>query len=333
MLDIFKGDAFSVLSLTDRVNKFPFIPQRAGQVIDWSEESVATTVIAIEELGGVLSIVNPSARGGPGTSMAKDKRKLRNLTIPHYQIDDGVYAEEVQGIRAFGQESQLETVQGVVDARMQRHVQMSLDPTMEFMRMGALRGIILNGDASTLYNLFTEFNVAQPTEVAFNLTVSASGVVRQLCTAVIRTITAAMGSQPFMGVHAFCSDTFWDELIANAEVRATYLQQQEASQLRQGVTYSTLNFGGILFENYRGSGATPFVIADKAHFFPVGSPGLWKTVYAPADYIETVNTLGIPRYAKQFPMPNDKGINLEVQMNPLSYCVRPATLVQGRKGA
>jgi hypothetical protein len=56
-------------------------------------------------------------------------------------------------------------------------------------------------------------------------------------------------------------------------------------------------------------------------------------VYAPADYIETVNTKGMPRYAKQYPMPNDKGVNLEVQSNPLCYCVRPNTLVQGKRGA
>lgn len=333
MLDIFKSDAFSVLTLTDRVNKFPYVPGRAGQIIDWSEEGVATLVIAIEEFGGVLSLVNPSARGGPGSTVGKDKRKLRNLTIPHYQIDDGIYAEEVQGIRAFGEESVVQTVQGVVDARVGRHVMLSLDPTLEFMRLGAARGIILNGDGSTLYNLFTEFNVTQPTEVAFDLTNAANGAVRVTCTNVIRTITNAMGNVPFSGVYAFCSDSFWDDLIKNSEVRATYLNQQEASQLRQGVAYSTLNFGGITFENYRGSGATPFVITDKAHFFPYGSPGLWRTVYAPADYIETVNTIGLPRYVKQFPMPNDKGVNLEVQMNPLSYCTRPGTLVQGKRGA
>lgn len=334
MLDVFKADGFSIMQMTDRLNKMPFIPGRAGQVIDWSEESVSTTVIAIEEIGGVLTLVNPSARGGPGMAVAKDKRKLRNLTVPHFQIDDGIYAEEVQGIRAFGQESQVQTVQGVVDARMQAHVQLRLDPTLEYMRVGALRGIILNGDGSTLYNLFTEFGVAQPTEVAFDLANAVNGAVRTSCTNVIRTISNAMGGVPFTGVHAFASDSFWDALIANAEVRASYLQQQEASQLRQGVAYSTLNFGGILFENYRGSvGATQFALTDKAHFFPVGSPGLWRTVYAPADYIETVNTLGLPRYAKQFPMSNDKGVNLEVQMNPLSYNTRPDTLVQGRKGA
>jgi hypothetical protein len=57
---------------------------------------------------------------------------------------------------------------------------------------------------------------------------------------------------------------------------------------------------------------------------------LFRTVYAPADYIETVNTIGLPRYAKQYPMPNDKGISLEMQMNALNYCTRPRVLIKGK---
>jgi len=335
ILDIFKGDAFTVTSLTNAVNKLPYVPGRASQVIDWNEQGIATTTIMIEEQSGTLTLINPTGRGGPGVSVAKDKRKARNLTVPHIQIDDAVMAEEVQGIRAFGQESQVQTVQDIVNMRMQQHLMLKVDPTLEYQRMGALRGIILNPDGSTLYNLFTEFNVTQPTEIAFDLTNSANGAVRKLCTDVVRTIASAMGAIPFGGVYAFVSDSFWDDLIKNSEVRATYLQQAEASQLREGVAYGTLRFGGITFENYRGAitGSTQFVLTDKAHFFPVLSPGFWNTVYAPADYVETVNTIGLPRYAKQYPMPNDKGVFLEVQSNPLSYAARPNALVQGRRGA
>jgi hypothetical protein len=52
-------------------------------------------------------------------------------------------------------------------------------------------------------------------------------------------------------------------------------------------------------------------------------------VYAPADYIETVNTMGLPRYVKQYPMPNDKGIHIDTQMNVLSFCTRPLALLNG----
>lgn len=334
MLDVFKQDAFSILSLTDAINKLPFIPGRAGKVIDWSESGVPTTSIAIEEVNGVLQLVNPSPRGGPGASVPKQKRVARSLSVPHYQVDDAIYAEEVQGVRAFGQENQTQTVFARVTERMQQHIQLTLDPTLEYQRVGALKGIIVNQDASTLYNLFNEFNVAQPAEVAFDFGNKKDGDIRATCTAIVRTIATALGGGTFTGVYAFCSDSFWDALIKNAEVRATYLQQEAASQLREGVAYSTLNFGGITFENYRGAvGNTKFITDDKANFFPVGSPGLWRTVYAPADYIETVNTIGLPRYAKQWQMENGKGVNMECQSNPLSYCTRPGVLVQGKMGA
>lgn len=333
MLDIFKSDAFSVMALTDAINAAPFIPGRAGEVVNWAESGVAQTSIAIEERGGVLSLIMPTPRGGPGDAIAKQKRTLRNLTIPHYQRDDGIMADEVQGIREFGQESQLQTVEGVVKGRLAEHAR-DFDATLEYQRVGAVKGIILNGDGSTLYNLYTEFDVAAQSEVDFNLDAASTGAVRETCAGVVRMIAKSLGGQPFKGVYGFCSDAFWDALIKNAEVRASYLAQQEASQLRTGTAYQALNFGGITFENYRGGigaeEATAFIATDKAHFFPVGVPGLFRTVYAPADYIETVNTIGLARYAKQYPMPNDKGISLEMQMNALNYCTRPRVLIKGK---
>ena len=334
ILDVFGSDAFGVVTLTDAINQQPFSRGRAGEVAGWSLTRVATTTIAIENLNGVLSLVNPTARGGPGDDISKKKRTLRNLTVPHYQRDDGIMADEVQGIRAFGQESQVQTVMDVVNARLAEHAR-DFDVTLEHQRVGAIKGIILNGDGSTLYNLFTEFSVSQQSEVDFNLDgQTANGAVRTTCSSVIRMIAKTLGGQPFTGVHALCSAEFWDALIANVEVRASYLSQQEASQLRDGVAYQALNFGGITFEEYRGGvgteEATGFIDANKAHFFPVGVPDLFRTVYAPADYIETVNTLGLPRYAKQYPMPNDKGVILEMQMNALNYCTRPRVLIKGK---
>lgn len=332
MLDIFKGDAFSVMSLTDAINSIPFVPGQAGRIIQWNEQGVATLSVAIESKDGVLQLINPSPRGGPGNVTDKRKRTMRQLVIPHYEIDDAIYADEVQGIRAFGQESQVETVLAKVNDRMADHVQLELDPTLEYQRVGAIKGIILNADNSTLYNLFTEFGVSQEAEVNFDFDAAspASGAVRKTCAAITRTIADNLGGVPFTGVSAFVGRDFFDALVANQETRETFLNQTEASQLRTGYAFQTFDYGGIHFEEYRGAvGGTPFIADGEARFFPVGVPGLFRTVYAPADYVETVNTIGLPRYTKQFPMPNDKGINMEMQSNALSYCTRPKVLMKG----
>lgn len=334
MLDVFAQNPFSVLSLTDAINKQPFIPGRAGQVIPWAEQGVPTTSITLEEVAGTLQLINPSARGAPGDSFAKDKRTARLLAIPHYQVDDAIYADEVQGVRAFGSESDVQTVVNMVQARQQQHVQLKLDPTLEYQRIGAIKGTILNGDGSTLYNLFTEFGVTQDTEVDFDLdnATPASGALRKKCAAIVRAAATNLDGTPFAGIYGWCGDAFWDDLIAHTEVRATYLNQAEASQLRGNAAYEMLDFGGIRFENYRGSvGGSAFINTDKCHFTPVGVPGLFRTVYAPADYVETVNTIGLPRYSRQYLMQNGKGVHLEVQMNALSYCTRPKALLVARR--
>lgn len=340
MSDAFNADAFSVVSLTDSINKLPFVPGRAGQVAGWQEEGVPTTSILIEEDEGELKLVDPSPRGGPGSAFASGVRKARSLVIPHYQVDDFIAADSVQNVRAFGSANQLEVLQDRVNAQLQKHVSWKLDPTLEFQRVGAIKGLILNADGSTLYNLFTEFGVTQETEIDFDLDAAspASGVLRGKCAAAVRTIADNAGGVPIGAIHAFCGDAFFDALLAHKEVVESYKGSPMAQVLREGyvtpngTVYGVLEFGGIIWENYRGKvGSTPFVATDACHIFPVGTPGLWRTVYAPADYEETVNTMGLPRYAKQYPTPNGKGRQLEVQMNALSYCTRPKALLKGKR--
>ncbi len=89
-------------------------------------------------------------------------------------------------------------------------------------------------------------------------------------------------------------------------------------------------FGGIVWENYRGQvGTEVFIEPDEARFFPVCVPGLFQSVYAPADYVETVNLLGRRLYAKQWVPPNGKRAEMETQMNALQICTRPACLLSG----
>jgi hypothetical protein len=333
VLDVFNSDAFSFVALTDAINKIPFAPSRASTVVDWNEQGVTTTSIEFEQVENVLTLINPSPRGGPGDTRAKPKRNVETMAIPHYELNGGVNADEVQGVRAFGQGSIMQTVQNKI-GEVQAVQAQDFDATLEYQRIGALSGIVLNGDATTYVNLFTKFNVTPQTEVDFNLDSTADdGALLATCSAVVRGMARALGGTQFQGVYAFTSDTFWDALMKNTERRKTY-QAQNAAQLRDGNAWSTFSYGGITFENYRGGvgteEGTPFIPTDKAWLFPVGVPRLFRTVYAPADYVETVNTVGLPRYSRVTPWENQKGVGIDSQMNALSYCTRPRALFKGK---
>jgi hypothetical protein len=344
MLDIFNGDAFSIVRLTQAINELKFVPGRLGQLGLFETDNLDTTTISVERQGDLLVIVPPSERGAPGSTLEPEpSRSLRALTIPHFEINDYINADSVQNVRAFGSVSQLETVVSKVVKRQMIHVN-SFAATEEHSRMGAIKGVVTYADGTSL-NLFTEFGVAAPSDIDFDLDNAspAEGALRRKCAGVTRMLTTALGNIPFTGIHALCGDAFFDDLLAHKEVRETYKGWSEAQILRESyigpnrLSYGIFEFGGIVFENYRGAiipnakdkSPQTFIGTNDCHLFPLGVPGLFKTAYAPADYEETVNTVAERLYSKQYPSMNGKGRHLDVQMNALQYCSRPQVLIKG----
>jgi hypothetical protein len=346
-LDVFNTDAFSTISLTDAINKMPQFPQKIGMAGLFDEQGVPTTSIMIEELDGVLNLVLTRPRGGEATQNTRDSRTARSIAVPHIPIEDRVNADEVQGVRAFGSESELQAVQTVVNNRLLKMSQ-QLDLTLEWHRIGALKGIVLDADGSTIYDLFSEFGVSQESEVDFDLDAGspAAGAVRLKCHEVIRLIRSNLGGTPFPGVAAMCGSTFFDELIVHTEVAAAYERalafmdvqgagvQGQGGFLRAGLVDRMFSYAGILFWEYSntmGSGSDVAVEATKAHLYPVGVPGLFVTRFAPANFVETVNTMGLPKYAKQAPDAQfQRWVDLHAQCNPLNVCTRPKVLIKAK---
>ncbi len=331
MLDIFKSDAFGVVPLTDAINGIKFAPSLIGSWNLFQESGVATTSVALEQRDGTIALISPSQRGAPGSVLDQNKRSLRNLSIPHYEINGSVMADEVQGVRAWGSETETETVMGKVTEKLGTYSQ-SIEVTLEYARVGAVKGIITYAGGETT-NLFTEFGVSAPAAIDLDLDNAspAPGALRKKLAGIVRKTADALGGVPFGGIRAIVGSDLMDALVAHPEVRDSYLNWQAAADLREGYAYGApFNFGGIEWVEYRGNvGGTQFVAADRAHFFPVGVPGLFRTYFGPADYVETVNTIGQRAYAKQYEMANGKGINLDVQSNALSICTRPLTLLTG----
>ncbi|ULB08428.1 major capsid protein [Cereibacter azotoformans] len=338
MLDIFNGAAFTVTSLATAMREIKYVPSRIGALGIFETSSVSTTSIAVEKQDdGSLILVPSSPRGGPGQTIGGVSRTLQNLHVPHFQRNDAIMADAAQDVRQFGSEAALETVMGVVAEKARRHSQ-HFALTEEYHRLNVIKsGRLLDADGDVIFDYFAEFGETQPDEIDFDLdnAAPASGALRKKCTGVVRQIGEALGGLPSTGVMALMGSAFADDFYAHPEVRETFLGWQAAAELRGGTVAAggnpvPLSFGGIVWEEYRGGGAVS-VDADKCHIFPLGVPDLFKTVYAPADYIETVNTMGQRLYAKQWPMPNDKGVNLEFQMNALHYCTRPRVLIRGKR--
>ncbi len=342
MLDIFNNDAFSVTSLTGAMREIKHVPSFIGRRGLFQTTSIDTLSFAIEkDKAQNLKLIPASPRGAPGTTFGKNRRSMMSLTIPHFQVDDAIYADEVQGVRAFGQERAVETLQGKIMNRAAEASQF-FALTEEFHRLKVLTtGKLYDSDGVTvLYDYETAFGESLPTEIDFSFDTNTGGLLRKFCAKVHRDMAATLDGMPFSGIEFICGDTFFDDLVANAEVRDAYEGHAGALQLLdayvsgsgQNATFGEVNFGGIKFINYRGNfNGSAAVNTDKAHGYPVGVPGLFQSVYAPADYMETVNTMGQRLYSKQWRMPNDKGVNLEFQSNVLHFCNRPRVLIKAKR--
>ena len=325
-MDIFNDDAFSVVSLTKAIEDTPFVPGRVGQLGIFSEEGVSTTSISIEKVGSTVSLVPAASRGSSGRPMGNDKRQMIPFTATHLPQRASILADEVQNLRAFGSESEVETAQRLMHRKLAK-MRRDLDTTIEYQRIGAIKGSILDSDGITeLLNLHTAFGTSV---TSHNLVLGTAGtLVRNKVIEARRKMEAALGGLTYSGARVLCSASFFDALVGHAKVEAAFDRYMNGEFLREDQR-GGFYFAGVFWEEYRGQvGATKFIADGEAWMVPEGVPDLFVTNYAPADYMETVNTLGQAYYAKQEPKDFNKGIDVETQSNPIHICTRPAVPVK-----
>lgn len=336
VLDVFNGNAYGVVSMTTAINRLPYVPSYLGSLGLFKRQGITTLTVMIERKAGKIGLIPAKARGGGGTTkMSAQKRDARPFTVQHLPYSDDLLADDIQGVRAFGTENVTETIQDKLNDKLTR-LRQDHEITHEYHRIGALQGQVLDADGSTvLLNLFTEFNVSE-VSVAMHLD-SDTTDVKKILTGVSRTIQLALGAVPFTGIMAVCGDNFWDALVNHPVIKASFSYYDVANFLRTdprgpGNNIPTFTWGGVTFANYRGLvGDVSFINTDQCRFFPTGVPDMFLTFDAPADYMETVNTVGQPVYAKQERMKFDRGIEIETQSNPLMICSRPELLIKGLK--
>ncbi|MBP5954130.1 major capsid protein [Pseudomonas anatoliensis] len=324
-IEIFNDDAFSVSSLTAAINEQEYLPGRISSLGLFQEEGITTLTVQVEKDGDTLALVPAGERGTSGLVVSGTKRNLIPFNTVHLPQRFAIKSDEIQGIRAFGTRSELQAVQDVVNKRLAK-ARRQLDATHEFQRMGALNGQILDADGKTvLLDIYKTFGVSRK-KMSMEMN-NPDTELRVKCGEALDMQEDALGSVTSSGARALCGKNFWNKMIVHKSVKETFLNSQQAAALR-GDARESFEFGGIIWERYRGkiAGVT-FIHDDKALLIAEGVPDLYISVFAPADYMETVNTEGVPYYSKIEPMPFNKGMAGEAQSNPLHLCTRPLTQI------
>lgn len=329
-MEQFNDPQFSVIALTAALNDQPFVPGQIGALNIFDEDGVNVTVVEVEEENGVLDLIEPTERGGPGVTVGDTERKKIPFNLDHFEINDAVYADEVQGVRMLGSDDTLETIQARIDSKQARHAR-AMDNTLEHYRIGAIKGLIVSKSGKVLHNLYDRFGIAVPAAVDLGIGAGDVANLGELLDGVKHAVEDDL-DRAYDHLHVMTGRTFHTRMWTQKVIRETFLNHNGAEVLRRGIP-EVFEFGDLVFERYKtgkkaraANADAAYIGDDEARLFPVGVPDMYLTRFGPADYEDTVNTIGLPRYARQYAMPNGKGRHLDAQMNVINLCTIPAAL-------
>lgn len=333
------GSNYEVQDWTKELN---VIPNQWGTINElgiFTNESVAEHVVVFEEVIRDGELIVDRVRGERASVGRDIQRKLHSFPVPHFPYDDAIYPQDIQGKRAYGSESAVETFDAVRARKMER-IRQNHAWTLEFARAQAItQGTAYAPSGTVTRDWYTEFTgAARPNAVDFTF-----GTANADLLAKIEVILAAMqdsyGSLSYSGVVALCSTQFFSKLISHASVKAAYQfyvatagQDPMRGRMAAGGSATVLRreffYCGVRFvemrDNYNGRKLIP---DGEAYFVPTGTD-YFRTYFSPANRFGLVNTLGEESYYFETAAPNGTAYNIETESNHISVLLKPLLVIK-----
>jgi hypothetical protein len=332
MINPFDAGDYTLAEMATAINFLPNVYTRLGEMGLYRFEGVTQRSVIIEQAEGVLNLLPAVPLGGPATVANRDLRSMRSFTVPWIPHDDVITPQDIQGLRGFGAADAADPLATIMERKLTRmHIKHA--QTREYMEIDALRGIVKDGAGTALYNYFTEFALTQ-IAVDFLLgtaTTSVQSKIRQ----VLRSIATELHGETMTGVLALVHPDFIDKLISHPKVEEAYKYfSSTGPQPLREETRRRFPFAGITFEEYNATvtlstGTTETLIpAGEGIASPLGTMDTFVTYGAPANLIETVNTIGLPIYARQLPRQDGSAIDVKTEASILPITKRPRLVLR-----
>lgn len=315
---------FGVVPMTQAINSLPRNPTIIRELGIFKNVPISTTYVSIEHKEGVLSLVEAKARGSRGEGVQQRRYAPKNFNLLHLPVDEAVFADELQNLRAFGSDNKTDPVANKVLDKADIMKQ-DLEYTHEHLMLGAIQGKIINSTGETLLDLNKEYGLTR-TSYDISLSSDNANINKELSDVVIAQ-RKHLGGEMNNGWLALCGKDFFQNLIYHNSIKEVYLRYQEALRYRdEGITIE-FEHQGIRYKlyDYEFDGGTK-VADDQAELLPFGTKNTFANYIGPADMNQTVNTLGQLFYLSREPMPHQKGWDLHAQSNILPLVHRPKAL-------
>ncbi len=331
------NERYSTVELTQAINKRDNEYGLLNGLGLFNEEGIADREVKIETREQHLHIIPSSPIGTPAPAADDpDSGDIRILPTFRHAKKYKILAEELQGVRKFGTDDEVEHF----DERMLKELDLAQREhrqTKEFLRWSALKGDVYDPDGARL--LFNTYNVMGETqkEIEYDLNNGAAvDPIQDGNDELLDYMEDEALGEVVNGVMMFCSPGFITAMQKNTAFRDAYKYHAEAAgevnpnrqSLRRPFEFKDVYYirhrGSCTFKKSDGSVVKHTFIPDnEAIAVPLGTYECFRTWFGPAEFIETVNTIGEELYVKPKMMDLDMGVELHTFAHQLNLVTKP----------
>ncbi len=341
MTDVFTFP-YTAVQLTQQVNRIPNVYGLLNELNVFPSQGSISTLVEVRREEYTLAVLPAADRGATGSVASRKPGDALFFDTPHFPHKDTLRPQDLQNqVQQVANTLQPRTFEVEMAKRLWQ-IRAKHAITREWLRMSALKGIIMDGAGNVLYNLFTQFGFT-PVTIYFNLASNSSDVIGA-CAQLIQGIQTNLRGEVMSHVRVFVDPTFFNQFVNHPNVNKYWLNWQAASELanmqrvKQGGQFGrTFPFQQIEWVEYYGSvpvkqadgtlATVPLISPGLGHAYPVGTMSTFGTWDAPPNHIQFVNTPGTEVFISPKVLDHGQGVELHTESNPLPLCKRPEVLV------
>lgn len=338
---------FTSLQLSDSVNRIPNNYGLLNALGLFPSEGSVSEIVEITIEDGTIRVLAAKERGAPGMSNDRVAPKKLFVQVPHFPMEDLILPRDLQGVLVTdGRTKQPNTLVREMNKRLTT-IRNKHAITLEWMRMGALKGLVTDGDAVQQIDLYDFFGITKLT-IDFLLGTAGTDII-SLCTQLRQSIDTNLKGETRTRIEVLVSSSFFNKFVQHAKVEKFWINWQAAGQLanpsliKAGGQYGRVfEFQQIVWREYYGTApvatggagsalvSTPFVPVDYGYAYPSGTMNMFETWNAPANDIRVVNQPGQDIWISPKVLDHGEGVELKSQSNCLALVKRPEALVEVR---
>lgn len=331
---------FSAQEIAQAVNR---VPNQYGLLRElglFPVRGVATTLVRIDVQDGQISVLPARPRGADPTQADRGSDRALFVELPSFPHQDTLTPDDLQDIlRVVNGELRTESLAEAMERIILNPIRRKHDLTLEWLRIGALKGLITDGGGATLYNLYDEFGINKKS-VDFVLGTDTTDVIAK-CSEVISHVRENLKGETMNRVAAVVSSEWFNKFVQHPLVEKYWLNHQSAMALAQGQRTERggqygreFEFQGVVFREYIGSAplatgsSARLIAANAGHAYPEGTSQETHVTFAGPPYdIRQVNQPGGAIHVSLEPLDHGRGIEVLTESCPLPIWKRPEVLV------